>query len=154
MRVSFDIDDTLVRRGDHFPCERTLLPGFIHRRLGESLRSGTRSLFHELRRRGCDIWIYTSSERSRFHIRFWMALHALRIDGVVNGFRHRREMSGRAFSRSPSKYPPAFGIDLHIDDSEGVRLEGLEHNFEVLVIDPDDNGWSGKILNFVSRKTA
>ncbi len=44
-------------------------------------------------------------------------------------------------------YPPAFGIDLHVDDSEGVRLEGEEHGFHVVVVRPDDERWTKRVLD-------
>jgi hypothetical protein len=122
------------------------LPPFLLRRFCEPLRGGTRSLVNELRRRGCSIWIYTTSGRTPFQIRLWLLLHGIRADGIVNDERHRRELSGRRFSRLPSKYPPAFGIDLHVDDSEGVRMEGDEHGFRVLVVQPGDESWGEKVL--------
>ena len=51
----------------------------------------------------------------------------------------------------PSKYPPAFGIDLHIDDSEGVLEEGREHGFRVVVVTPNDERWTEKVLDAVSE---
>lgn len=64
----------------------------------------------------------------------------------MNDDRHRRELSRRNFTDAPSKYPPAFEIDLHIDDSEGVRKEGDIHGFKVLVVNPDDEHWVEKVL--------
>src|SRR5262249_51504585 len=127
------------------------LPPFFRRRICEPLREGTRSLVNELRRRGCSIWIYTSSGRTPFQIRLWLLFHGLRVDGIVNDERHRRELSGRRFSRLPSKYPPAFEIDLHVDDSEGVRMEGDEHGFRVVIVNPEDLHWSRKILQVVAE---
>jgi hypothetical protein len=151
MRISFDIDDTLIlRRLDPAP-EPGRFPTFIHRWFSEPLRRGTCSLVSELRRRGCSIWIYTSSSRTLFGIHLWMFLHGIRVDAVVNSEKHYRELAGRRFSRLPSKYPPAFGIDLHVDDSEGVFMEGQEHGFRVLVIDPDDERWTEKVLDAVSN---
>ena len=154
MRISFDVDETLVCRRTAAPTEVERLPSFIHRWLGEPLRRGTRSLVHQLRERGCSIWIYTSSGRTAFHIRLWLLLHGIRVDGIVNEERHRRELSGRRFSRLPSKYPPAFGIDLHVDDSEGVRMEGDEHGFRVVVVRPDDEHWTQRVLDAVSHTYA
>jgi hypothetical protein len=154
MRISFDVDETLVCRRTAAPTEAARLPLLIHQWLGEPLRRGTRSLVHELRQRGCSIWIYTSSGRTAFHIRLWLLLYGIRVDGVVNEERHRRELSGRRFSRLPSKYPPAFGIDLHVDDSEGVRMEGDEHGFRVVVVRPDDEDWTQRVLDAVSQTHA
>jgi hypothetical protein len=133
------------------PAELSRLSGFIGRLFGEPLRRGTCSLIRQLRQRGCSIWIYTSSERTPFYIRLWLFLHGIRVDGVINGERHRRELAGRAFSRLPSKYPPAFGIDLHVDDSEGVLMEGDMHGFRVVVVRPDDEHWTERVLRAVSQ---
>lgn len=145
MRVSFDVDDTLVCRELGAPTDVGRFG--ISRWLSEPLRRGTRTLVQELRHRGCSVWIYTSSLRSPFHIRLWLFLHGIRVDGIVNDDRHRRELSGRRFERLPSKYPPAFDIDLHVDDSEGVRMEAEEHGFRVVIVRPDDDQWAQKVLD-------
>ncbi len=154
MRISFDVDDTLVCHGLNLASETGRLPPFILRRLCEPLRRGTRSLMDELRRNGWSIWIYTSSGRTPFQMRLWMFLHCIRVDGIINETRHRRELAGRTFSRLPSKYPPGFAIDLHVDDSEGVRMEGEEHGFRVIVVNPDDERWTEKVLNTVNKFTS
>ena|SRR2546421_2317075 len=146
MRISFDIDDTLICHRSAAATEVGRLPWFILRRVCEPLRLGACSLLRELRRRGCDVWVYTSSERTAFEIRLWLLFHGVQVEGVVNAERHRRELSSRRFSRLPSKYPPAFGIDLHVDDSEGVLLEGNEFGFRVVVVHPDDEAWTQKVL--------
>ncbi|HVX61642.1 MAG TPA: hypothetical protein VHC19_13600 [Pirellulales bacterium] len=146
MRISFDIDDTLVCRSAEIPVEPGRFPALACRWFGEPLRLGTRSLVRELRNRNCSVWIYTTSGRTPFRIRLWLSLYGIRVDGVVNSERHCRELTGRSFSRLPSKYPPAFGIDLHVDDSEGVRMEGEEHGFRVVVVRPDDEHWTRRVL--------
>ena len=152
MRVSFDIDDTLVLHSfKTAPMEPGRFPGFICRWLGEPLRLGTRALMWQLREQACSIWIYTSSGRTEFYIRLWLFLYGISVDGVVNDKRHRRELLWQNYSRLPSKYPPAFKIDLHVDDSEGVRLEGLEHGFKVVVVNPGDPRWTETVLDAVNK---
>jgi hypothetical protein len=153
-RISFDIDDTLACHHGHVVAEKSRLPAAIHRWLGEPLRVGTRSLIRELRRRGCSIWIYTSSGRSPLYIRRWLLLHGIHVDGVVNNDRHRRSLAAHGFANSPSKFPPAFGIDLHVDDSEGVQMEGEAHGFRVVVVRPDDEHWTQKVLDAVTQSQA
>jgi len=34
-------------------------------------------------------------------------------------------------------------IGLHVDDSDGVRMEGKQHGFHVVVVTPDDSHWTG-----------
>lgn len=154
IRVSFDVDDTLVCHGRSAPIEASRLPDIIHRWFGEPLRHGTGSLVRELRRRGCSVWIYTTSGRTPFYIRRWLLLHGIRVDGVVNSERHRAGLAVYGFSRLPSKFPPAFGIDLHVDDSDGVRMEGDAHGFRVVVVRPDDEHWTARVLDAVTRTQA
>ena len=44
-----------------------------------------------------------------------------------------------------SKYPPAFNIDILIDDSKGVLIEGKQNNFKVIQVEPDNLNWVEKI---------
>lgn len=150
IRISFDIDDTLACQLDHCAVEQSRLPACVHRWLGEPLRTGTRSLTRELRRQGCSIWVYTSSGRTPSYIRRWLLLYGIHVDGVVNSVRHNHALTAHGLSNSPSKFPPAFDIDLHVDDSEGVRIEGCDHGFRVVVVSPDDENWAQKVLNAVA----
>ena len=154
MRVSFDVDDTLVCYGDGARIEASRVPAFVLRWFGEPLRHGTRALVRELRRRKCSVWIYTTSGRTPFYIRCWLLLHGIRVDGVVNSERHRQGLAVHGFSCLPSKFPPAFGIDLHVDDSDGVRMEGDSHGFRVVVVSPDDRFWTRRVLDAVVHAQA
>ncbi len=151
LRISFDIDDTLACQALHSDAEPSRLPAFIHRWLGEPLRIGTRSLIRELRRQNCSVWIYTSSGRTPAYIRRWLMLHGIHVDGVVNSVRHKHALTARGLSHAPSKLPSAFDIDLHVDDSEGVQIEGLRHGFRVVVVRPDDRQWAQQVLGAVAQ---
>jgi hypothetical protein len=59
---------------------------------------------------------------------------------------------GRRGTAPPSKNPAAFGITLHVDDSEGVRMEGEAHGFEVVVVTPQDGDWVKKVLLAVDKR--
>jgi hypothetical protein len=146
VRISFDLDDTLILLRLGVQRERGLIPWLPRSWLGEPLRCGTRSLFRQLRKRGFTIWVYTTSLRPPSSIRLWLLLHGLRIDGIVNGDRHRIALAGHRFAHRPSKYPPEFEIDLYVDDSEGAGMEGEELGFRVLVVNPFDDRWVEKVI--------
>ncbi|MGF6093863.1 hypothetical protein [Pseudomonas sp. 18175] len=154
VRISFDIDDTLACQPHHSAAEDSKLPECVHRWLGEPLRNGTRALIRELRRQNCSIWVYTSSGRTPAYIRRWLLLYGIHVDGVVNSVRHGHALAARGLSNAPSKLPTAFDIDLHVDDSEGVQLEGYDHGFRVVVVRPDDEQWAQKVLEAVARVQA
>lgn len=146
MRISFDIDDTLICDSS-VPTEQCV-SWWRRWRYSERLRRGTRSLMAALVQRRCKIWIYTSSCRSPRHLKSWFASFGIPVEGVVNLDQHERTVG----LRGPSKFPPAFGIDLHVDDSSGVAMEGANHRFPVLVIAPGDLGWVERVLNEVDAR--
>lgn len=143
MRVSFDIDDTLVP-GAGLPAE-WLVPWPLRGLFPEPMRPGSRQLLRTLVSLGHQVWVYTTSYRPRWYIHVWFRALGVPLGGVVNQFVHERVV-GR---QGPSKRPSAFGIDLHVDDSDGVRMEGERHGFTVLVVPPDDDGWADRVLKAV-----
>ena len=136
MRIAFDLDNTLI--SSNFPPEecRWLRRMFL---LKERLRRGTKWLFRHLRSRGHRVWIYTTSCRSEKYISRLFHAHGLNLDGIVNLDRHNL------------KTPPAFGIDLLIDDSPGVEREGRTHGFSVIIVSPDNPDWAEKLLDAIDR---
>ena len=147
MRISFDVDDTLVC-GPGVPTEQHL-PRWWRWRYGEPIRFGTKELSSELIARGHEVWIYTTSLRSPGYLRGWFRAFGVELSGVVNQAHHDRR-NGR---RGPSKFPPAFGIDLHVDDSEGVAEEGRRHGFDVVVVSPNDLEWTARVLEAVELRS-
>src|SRR5262245_60228292 len=147
MRISFDVDDTLVCDSS-VPTEQPI-PWWKRWWYPEPLRGGTRGLMLELLAGGHQLWIYTTSYRPARYLRGWFKSFGIPIYEVVNQLRHERVV-GR---QGPSKYPPAFGIDLHVDDSEGVAEEGERHRFRVVVVSPEDPDWGAKVLEAVEKRS-
>src|SRR5262249_18029459 len=139
MRIAFDLDDTLIPSTHSFPTEprpQGLRAWFFGM---ERLRAGTGPLFQQLQRAGHEVWIYTTSLRIGLAARQLFLCHGARISGCVNQIIHNRRIA-ELWPMSPacSKYPPAFGIDLLVDDSVGVVLESRRLAFRVLHVCPDD----------------
>ncbi len=153
LRIAFDVDETLIPYGHEFPVERSALGPILAPFFRESLREGALALLKDLAARGCDIWIYTTSARSSSYFRVWFQLLGVRLGGVVNCHRHQSVVLAPA-ARHPScsKYPPAFGIDLLVDNSEGVSLEGLRYGFDVLLVAPGDREWAARVREAVRRR--
>jgi len=140
LRVSFDIDDTLVCDSS-VPTEQ-FVPLWYRRRYREQVRRGCRDLMLALIARGCRLWIYTTSRRPPRYLYGWFRCMGITLEGVVTQGRHE-EIVGY---RGPSKLPPAFGIGLHIDDSVGVAIEGRIHGFRVVRVEPDNELWTVDVL--------
>jgi hypothetical protein len=145
MRIAFDLDDTLIpSHPSLFTVERPR--GVLGRLFApELMRTGTRRLLRELRACGCELWVYTTSLRSPGHVRrlFWS--YGAWLGGVVNADAHWKWLKQQS-RYSCSKYPPAFGIDLLVDDSEGVVIEGKKLRFQVVHVRPDDADWADRVL--------
>ena len=154
MRVSFDLDDTLICYQDGALYEPNCVPLLLRPWFSEPLRLGTRELCRELKRRNCDLCVYTTSLRSPAGVRRWLGFYGIRVDRVINADEHDRQVRARVGGRRPSKNPRHFGIDLHIDNSTGVGIEGKEHGFDVVVVDPGDSGWTDQVLVAVDQKSA
>jgi hypothetical protein len=154
MRISFDLDDTLICYHDGAACEPNRVPWLLRGWFPEPLRHGARGLLRELARRGWEVWVYTTSYRSPSAVRWWLWWYGIRVGRVINQAVHDRHLRRTPRDYPPSKNPAAFGIDLHVDDSEGVALEGREHGFDVVVIAPDDLDWVEKVLAAVERRGA
>ena len=141
MKISFDLDDTLIPAilGD-FPTERR--NAFL-RLIGiEPIRKGTPILFTRLKQAGHQVGIYTTSHRTKLHIRFHLMIYGISPDFIINEQQNRPVLISHGITSS--KYPPAFGIDLHIDDSIGVEQEGKRLGFQVVVVGKNDRNWAKK----------
>ncbi|MDJ1471966.1 HAD family hydrolase [Cytophagaceae bacterium DM2B3-1] len=144
MRIAFDLDDTLLCSRYRFPTELPTRSFFARVISYEQLREGTKELFEFCKTQGWQTWIYTTSYRTPSYIRriFW--LYGIRLDGVINQSIHERKVSVRS-----SKYPPTFGIDILIDDSKGVEIEGQKYSFKVCCIKVGEEKWIEKIKRFL-----
>lgn len=151
MRISFDLDDTLICYGDGVPREPRLpwlLRLFVR---DEPLRRGARRLLRELDDRGHEVWVYTTSHRRAGAVRRWFRAHGVRVARVVNGAENAKSFG---HASSPTKRPHAFGIDLHVDDSEGVAIEGEQYGFRVCVVEPSCSDWVEQVLSAVDGASA
>jgi hypothetical protein len=149
MRISFDLDDTLICYQPGVPQEPSLRwPWSIW--FPEPLRLGAKQLIGELWAQGWEVWIYTTSYRSPSSVKWWLWCHGIRVRGVINQNIHDKHLRKHRDDRPPSKNPKAFGIGLHIDDSDGVAIEGKQYGFTVVVLAPNDEAWVEKVRTRVA----
>jgi hypothetical protein len=145
MVISFDLDDTLIPGVKRFETESQSL---FQRVLGiEKIRTGTVQLIKDLQDRGHTVFVYTTSFRKPRKIRFMFRTYGIKLDKIINQTMHDRTL-GRDCKRY-SKYPPAFGIDIHIDDSKGVEMEGMRFNFRTIIVSEDQNNWESYIFRSI-----
>ncbi|CAL2077885.1 HAD family hydrolase [Tenacibaculum sp. 190524A02b] len=146
MDISFDLDSTLIPNGKEFEVENR---GRIAKLLGiEELRKGAPELIADLQKKGYKVHIYTTSFRSKIKIRLTLKYYGIKVKRIVNQTENRKVLKSQNIKAS--KYPPAFGFDLHIDDLKGIGVEGRKLNFKTLIIEPTDKSWREKVKKHVS----
>lgn len=145
MKISFDLDDTLIP-GNYLEFITENRNFFQKIFKIESLRKGTKELIKDLKSKENVIGIYTTSFRPKYKIKFQFLTYGIKLDFIINEKENRKELKRR--NLNCSKYPPAFDIDIHIDDSKGVELEGQKHNFETIILGNTSKNWIKKIKEY------
>lgn len=150
MKISFDLDDTLFVSPDKFKTEKALKFPF-NKIYKERLRFGTVALLKQIRELKIELWVYTTSFRSERYIKNLFKHYGIKIDHVVNGERHAREVQRGKREAMPSKYPAKYRIDLHVDDDISVAQNGRTYGFNVLIVGEQDDNWDKKIIYEMKR---
>jgi FMN phosphatase YigB (HAD superfamily) len=145
MIISFDLDDTLIPGTKQFETEKRNI--FQQVTSQEKIRSGTIILFKELRARGHSIHIYTTSLRSIAYIKFIFYSYGIHVDEIINQQRHNSTL--REKQTMASKFPPAFDIDIHVEDSPGLKIKGDRFQFKTIIIHENDKNWVNTILEIL-----
>ncbi len=148
MRISFDLDDTLICTNPAIPREPDRVPAWWKWKYHEPLRLGAVALHRELRQRGHEIWIYTTSHRHPRDVARWLRFYGMPVSSVVNADRHGRICSADA--RECSKLPAHFNIALHVDDEQRAQW-GERFGFRWLTVASNDMDWVPKVLAVVAE---
>ncbi len=147
MNISFDLDSTLIPNGNEFETEKR---NVLAKLLGiEKIRLGTYTIIKELQNEEHKVHIYTTSFRSKIRIRLTLLFYGIKISRIVNQNENYKILKKKNINAS--KYPSAFGFDLHIDDSKGVEIESKNFNFDVIIVEPSDEYWIDKIRKEISK---
>src|SRR5215467_865019 len=147
MRISFDLDDTLILKSVDGPCDESLPVRRRGEAIEERLRKGTRELFQALHARGWEILIYSNSYRGKTDLVTWFTECGLPLCEVVNQQLHdQKQMESGQIGKRPAKFPPWFQVDLHVDDALEVQEDGEQFGFAVVRVAPDDTNWTAAVL--------
>ncbi len=140
MRIAFDLDDTLIPTTREFSVGSEALGFPVRLFFGEQLRNGAAALLQDIANEH-ELWIYTTSLRPQHSLKIWFKLWGVRIDSIVNQQRQQKDISRHHLYSRFSKSPSFYGIDLLIDDLEGVAIECDAQGCESLILSPRDDRW-------------
>ena len=144
MRISFDLDETIISRNIDWEVEPEV-KGF--RGDEERLRKGTVELFKWIREQNHEIWIYTNSYRGWKSLDSWFQDCGIPVDGVINQIVHEQKRSEQDQKCILEKNPKWFGIDLHFDD-----LDELAEQEGIYKIDTLDFSWTDRVKQQINEK--
>ena len=150
MRVSFDLDEVLFVSPKTHKTEPPL-PFPLRSLYKERLRLGTPDLLRTLKAQGYEVWIYTSSFRSERYIRSLFRFYGVRLDGIVNGYRHQQEVQRGRREILPQKLPNRYHISLHVDDETVICSCAGHYGFRAYQLNAEDDTWKEKILEEAAR---
>ena len=150
MRISFDLDEVLFVNPNKYEVEPAL-PFPLNKLYPERLRKGTIELIHELKNRGFEVWIYTSSFRSDTYIKALFWNYGITFDDIINGYRHNAEVQQNKPMNLPQKIPNYYRISLHIDDEDIIVKNSRAYGYHVLKIYEEDNEWVQKVIAEAER---
>ncbi|MDJ1185434.1 hypothetical protein [Roseofilum casamattae] len=154
MKISFDLDDTLIGVPDNGQHEPNRVPIVLRLWFNEPLRLGICSLANHLQESGHQICIYTTSYRPIVYMRLLFWFYGIHLAEIINQDMHARYCEKHNISPQPSKNPKWFDIGLHVDDSEGVGLEADRYTFNTIIISPGDRNWTQKIIDKVASASS
>lgn len=150
MIISFDLDETLFINPEKVPAENKLnFP--LDRIYKDRIRKGTTDLLQWINQNNIQLWIYTTSFRSERYIKSIFKHYGIKIDNIINGKRHEKEVQGNKLQIMPSKYPSKYHIDLHVDDEISVYQNGIMYGFKVYLLKENDTQWTNNIKNEIIR---
>ena len=101
--------------------------------------------------KGFEVWVYTSSFRSEQYIRALFQRYGVKIDQIVNGQRHEKEVQRGRKTRLPQKMPNFYHISLHVDDEKSIEKSGRMYGFRTFRVFEPDSGWAKKVLDEALR---
>ena len=139
MKIAFDLDDTLIPTTRRFSVGSRALPVPYRIFFKEELRVGALGLLKNLVQ-AHEVVIYTTSLRKPFYVKLWFKLWGVSISQVINHDIHTKETQGTKYSGF-TKSPQLFGIDVLVDDSEGVKLECDAQLCKSIIVKPNESNW-------------
>ncbi|SEK48700.1 ParB-like nuclease domain-containing protein [Butyrivibrio sp. ob235] len=146
-RVTFDLDE-VVFADEGSDCEVLKRSLFSHK-FEEKIRLGIPALFHFLRIRGYDIWIFTSEYYSMEYIRKLLNKYSAKVDGIVTGTARKvgniEERKKNIEELMTTKYKET----INIDNEQVVRIIKDTKDFEQYELSKESNEWSAMVMNIV-----
>lgn len=142
MSVAFDLDEVLLVGANGF-AEETRVKKVGKKAIPEKLRKGAIEAITALQSKGFDVWVYTASYMSEKYINAMFSLYGLKVDGIINGIKRKRDKEAeKVIAESMKKYTHR----LHIDNKSMVCTYVVKQDFDQFDFENGDEGWAKDIV--------
>ncbi len=147
-RVTLDLDEVVFLPDGDEAAEKALTFPF-NRLYPERLRRGVPALFHFIKKKGYDIWVYTAQYYSPEYIQKLFRHYRVRIDVVVTGTA-RKAQASKAVKKNletliANKYPET----LHLDGHSLLRIDSQTKAYQEFPLSGDPFTWSQEAMEIV-----
>lgn len=146
-RAAFDLDEVLLRSPDD-PYLETPLPAPWNKTYKERIRLGVPALFHELEKRGYDIWLYSMGYPSVDALQDYFHLYHVNVTGVIAAVGKRRSAGG---SELENLIQGKYRTTLHIDNDMVLQIGRDTKTHQEYTISGKPETWSQEIIDVLEK---
>ncbi len=149
-RVTLDLDEVVFLPDGDQAAEKA--PAFPFSRLyPERLRRGVPALFHCIKKKGYDIWVYTAKYYSPEYIKKLFLHYRVRIDGVVTGTARKAQASKAEKKNLEALIANQYPLTLHVDGHSLLRINSKTKAYEEYPLSGDPFTWSQEVMDLVGE---
>ena len=147
-RAAFDLDEVIFcKKGAD--AEKPL-PFPMNLFYKERIRRGVPGLFNALKKRGYDVWVYTSGGYSMDHIDRLLKKYHVQVTGVVSG---GKKIVGKSAldAESAQRFARQYHSTLHIDAEAVLQSDGETKTFRHIPLSASSKDWVREVVSAVDQ---
>ena len=146
--VAFDLDEVVFSSSEDPDALEKPLRFPLNRIYRQRLRLGIPALFHFLRNKGYDIWVYSSNYYSTEYIRDLFRHYHVQLTGIVTGTERKKLDSAQKKEQLRQEFRDVYTVILHADKNTLLRVNSRTHAYEEFPL-PEGEHWSGEIMKII-----
>ncbi len=144
-RVTLDLDEIVFQSDPAGACEKGLFFPLNHI-YRENVHLGIPALFHFLRSRGYDVWVFSSKAYSTDYIRSLFRAYRAGVDGIITGGAHRSEEDRK---RIESLLAAKYSTTIHVDRDSLLRTDSGSKDFQESDLSGPAESWSRRVMEAI-----
>ena len=149
-RVTLDLDEVVFQPDAGHAAEKALAFPF-NKLYRERLRRGIPALFHYIKTKGYDIWVYSANYYSPEYIKKLFRHYRVRIDGIVTGTAKNTQAPETEKKKLETMIAQKYPQTLHIDGHSLLRINSITKEFEEFPLTGDPFTWSQEAIGIVGE---